>query len=105
MSAPVASETRSPLSANREIRARSMAGPQPGGHQKGADLVAVQADGERLVVQTGRADVHCRGDGQEPFFFGVAVEAGHRAQAAGHRRPGPSLSPPGSGRRSRYRLD
>ena len=43
------------------------------------------------------AHMQSRGVGQQPFFLGVAVEAGHRAQPAGDRRPGPAptLKPPG----------
>jgi hypothetical protein len=62
---------------------------QPGGHQQGADFVSVQADGMRLVVQAGPADMHRRGHPEQPFFFGVAVEPGHRAQPSGHRGSSP----------------
>ncbi len=43
--------------------------------------------------------MHRRGDGQQPFFFGVAVEAGHRAQPAGDGGPSATslLQGPGVG--------
>jgi len=50
MSAPVASETRRPLRASREIRACSAAGPESGGDQQRTELIAVQPDGVRLIV-------------------------------------------------------
>jgi hypothetical protein len=60
---------------------------QPGGHQR-ADLVAIEAGGVGLVVQAGSPHVRSRGDRDEAFLFGVAVEAGHRAEPAGDRGPG-----------------
>ena len=57
MSAPVASETRSPFSASSEISACSARRTEPGGDQQGAELVAVQRDGVRLVVHPRAADV------------------------------------------------
>jgi hypothetical protein len=42
----------------------------------------------RLVVDARTANVDRGRVGQQTFFFGVSVEAGHRAQPAGDRRPG-----------------
>jgi hypothetical protein len=50
MSAPVASETRSPFSASSEISACSAGGPGPAADQQRAEFVAVQASGVRLVI-------------------------------------------------------
>ena len=56
MSAPVASETRSPFSASSEISACSVAA-EPGGYQWRAELVAVERGGVRLVVHPRTTDV------------------------------------------------
>ena len=48
--------------------------PEPGGDQRGAELVAVQAGGVRLVIQPGPADVGGRRVAEEFFLDGVAVE-------------------------------
>jgi hypothetical protein len=61
MSAPVASDTRSPFRASREISACSAGRAESGGDQEGAELVAVQCGGVRLVVQPGPADVRRAG--------------------------------------------
>jgi hypothetical protein len=63
---------------------------QPGGHQHGADLVAIEAGGVGLVVEAGSTHVRRRGDRDEAFLFGVAVEADHGAEPAGDRGPGPT---------------
>ena len=73
MFAPRASEIRRPLRASSEARVGRR---QAGRHQKGAQLVAVQAHGVRLVVEAGPADVHGRGVLDETLFGGVAVEPG-----------------------------
>ena len=39
----------------------------------------------------GSANVDCRGVGDEAFLFGVAVEAGYRAQSPGDRRCRPTI--------------
>ena len=57
MSAPRASEIRSPLIASSEIRACSFGCAEPGGDEQRADFVAVQADGVGLVVQPRPSDV------------------------------------------------
>jgi hypothetical protein len=44
--------------------------PEAGGDQQGAELVAVQPDGVRLVVKPGAADVGSRGVIEELFFDG-----------------------------------
>jgi hypothetical protein len=56
---------------------------EPGGHQHGAELVAVQSGGMRLVVQSRPPDVGGRGVLEEVFFDGVLIEAGDGAQSAG----------------------
>ena len=71
ISAPIASDTRSPLSASDEKR---------------ANLVAVQANDVGLVVDPVSADMDCRGMSDYAFLFGVAVEAGDGAQPPGDRR-------------------
>jgi hypothetical protein len=63
---------------------------ESGGDEHGPDLVTVQAGGVGLVVQAGSAHVRSRRDGDQAFLFGVAVEAGHGAQAAGDGGPGPA---------------
>ena len=60
MSAPSASEIRSPLMASSEISACSRGGAEAGGDQQRADLVAVQPDRVGLVVQPWPAHVHGR---------------------------------------------
>ncbi len=66
-------------------------GPEAGGDEQGADFVAVQPGGVRLVVDAGPADMHRRGVGDETFFLGVAVEAGHGAEPTGDGRCRPPL--------------
>ena len=88
MSAPIASETRSPFNASSETRAWSRADDEPGGDQDGADLVAVEVGDVGLVVDARPADVHRRRVLDDAFFFGVAVEPDDRAQPAGDRGAG-----------------
>jgi len=64
---------------------------KPCGDEKRADLVAVQADGVRLVVDAGTAHMYRWGVGDEAFLLGVAVEAGHGAQPPGDRRCRPTV--------------
>jgi hypothetical protein len=54
--------------------------PEPGSDEEGAELVAVQSGGVRLVVQPRSADVRRRGVLEELFFDGVLVEPGDGAQ-------------------------
>src|SRR5919106_2092690 len=63
---------------------------QPGGDQHGAYLVAVQASGVGLIVQAGSTYMGRWRDRQQALLFRVAVEAGHGAQPAGDRGPGPA---------------
>ena len=55
----------------------------------GAELVAVQGGGVRLVVQPGTADVRGRGMVEELFLNGVPVEPGDGAQPSGDGGAGP----------------
>ena len=66
---------RHPQPVQRQQRDQRMLGgrSEPGGDQQGAELVAVQADGMRLVVRTRPADVRSWGMLQEYLFDGVAV--------------------------------
>jgi hypothetical protein len=88
MFAPVASETRRPF--EREQRDQSVfdGWPQAGRYQQGADFVGVQANGVGVVVQPRPPNVDRWGDGDEAFFFGVAVEPGDGAQPPRDGRPG-----------------
>jgi hypothetical protein len=61
---------------------------EPGGDQQGAELVAVQCDGVRLVVDSRPPDVRGRGVLEEFFFDCVPVEPGDGAQPPGDRGPG-----------------
>jgi hypothetical protein len=56
MLAPVASETRSPLSASNKISACSPGGPSPAAASS-AEFVAIEPGGVRFVVQSATADV------------------------------------------------
>jgi hypothetical protein len=70
---------------------RMLAGrSQPGGDEQSAELVAVQPDGMRFVVQAGTADVGGRGMVQEFFLDRAPVEPGDRRKPAGHGRGGPA---------------
>ena len=62
--------------------------PQAGGDQQCAELVTVQPDGMRLIVQAGTADMRGRGMVEQVFLHRVLVEPGDRTQAAGNGRPG-----------------
>ena len=57
--------------------------PEPGGDQQGAELVAVQRGGMRLVVHPRPADMGGRGVIEEFFLDGVLVEPGDGAQPPG----------------------
>ncbi len=72
---------------------------EPGGDQEGADLVAVQSGGVRLVVQPRPPDVRGRRMVEEFLLDGVPVEPRDRGQAAGDGGPGPAaaLEFPGEG--------
>ena len=56
MSAPVASETRSPFSASSEISPCSAGGPSPAPTSR-AEVVAAERGGVRLVVHPRTTDV------------------------------------------------
>jgi hypothetical protein len=87
MSAPVASETRRPFRASREISACSAA--EPGSYQQGAELVAVQRDRVRLIIQPRPPHMGRRGVIQEFFLDRVLVEPRDSAQPPGNGRPRP----------------
>ena len=57
--------------------------PEPGGHEHGAELVAVQRDRVGPVVDPRPPDVCGRGVLEEFFFDGVLVEPGKGAQPPG----------------------
>jgi hypothetical protein len=63
---------------------------EPGGDQQGAEFVAVQGHGMRLVVDSRPPDVRGRGVLEEFFFDGVFVETGDGTQRPGDRGPGPA---------------
>ncbi len=63
-----------------------------GGDEQGADLVTVQGNGARLVVDPWTADVRGRRVVQEFFFDRVLVEPGDGAQPPGDGRAGPAPS-------------
>jgi hypothetical protein len=88
MSASVASETRSPLRASREISACLSRRPESGADQERAECVAVQVRGVGFVVQAGPADVRGRGMLEEFFLDRVLAEPGDGAQPAADNGPG-----------------
>ena len=57
MSALVAPETRSPFSAGSRDQLMLGRRPEPGSHQQGAELVAVQRGGVRLIIHPRAADM------------------------------------------------
>ena len=61
---------------------------EAGGDEQGAELVAVQGGGVRLVVQPGPAHLHGWGVVQELLLDGVPVEARAGAQPPGDGGPG-----------------
>ncbi|MDP9331941.1 MAG: hypothetical protein M3Q30_01320 [Actinomycetota bacterium] len=65
---------------------------ESGGDEHGADLVAVEAGRVRFVIETRSSDVHRGRYRDESFLFGVAVEAGDRAQPSRDRGPGTTHS-------------
>ena len=97
MSAPVASETRSPFKASREISACSARQAEPGGDQQGTEFVAIQGDGMGLVVHPRPAHVRGR-RGAEESSSTATVEPGDGGQPPGDRGAGPALRSPGPGR-------
>ena len=68
MSAPVASETRSPFRASKEISACSGGGPRPAATSSAPSSVRSWRDGMRLVIQPRTADMGGWGMLQEFFF-------------------------------------
>ena len=63
---------------------------EPGGDQERAELVAVQGDRVRLIVQPRAADVGSRGPLEELFLDRVLVEPGDGRQPPGDGRAGPA---------------
>ena len=53
---------------------------KPGSDEQGAEVVAIQGDGVRLVIGSRTADVGCRGMLKEFFLDGVSVEPGDGAR-------------------------
>jgi hypothetical protein len=86
MSAPVASETRSPFRASREISACSDAEPGPAATSSAPSSLRSSATA-RLVVQSRSPDVGRRGVIQEFFPDCVPVEPGDGAPPPGDRGP------------------
>jgi hypothetical protein len=64
---------------------------ETGGDEHRSQLVAIQADRMGLVVELGTAHVNRRRVFDDPFLFGVPVEAGDRAQPSRDRRPRPAV--------------
>jgi hypothetical protein len=81
-----------PQPVQREQRDQRVPGrrPEPGRHQQGAELVAVQGDGVGLVVDPRPADMGGRGAVQEFFLHCVFVEPGDGAQPPGDGGAGPA---------------
>ena len=63
---------------------------KPGSDEQGAEVIAIQGDGVRLVIDSRTADVGCRGMLKEFFFDGVPVEPGDGAQPPRDGSPGPA---------------
>ena len=57
--------------------------PEPGGDQQSAELVTVQRDGMRLIVQPRPPHVGSRGMLQQLLFDRVLIESGDGAQPPG----------------------
>jgi hypothetical protein len=83
MSAPVASDTRRPVECEQGDKGVLGWRSEPGGNQEGAELVAVQGGGVRLIIQPRPAHVRGRGVVEELFLHGVLVETGDGAQPPG----------------------
>jgi len=79
MSAPVASDTRTPLRASRVDQRVLGRRPEPGADQERAELVAIQGSSMGLVVQPRAADMSGRGVLEEFFLDGVLIEPGDGA--------------------------
>src|SRR5438309_5006860 len=86
--APSASEIRSPLSRPERHQGVITSRGQAGGDEQRAELVAVKTGGMRLVIQPRAPDMDRRRVLDHTFLLGIAKEAGDRAQAPRHRRPG-----------------
>jgi len=65
-------------------------GTEPGGNQDGAELVAVQGGGMRLVVHPGPADMRGGRVAEQPLLDRVPVEAGHGRKPPGDRAARPA---------------
>jgi hypothetical protein len=88
-SAPSASEQ--PVDRKKRDQPVLARGAEPGGDQQGSDLVAVQPDRVRLVVQRRSVHVHGRRVLQQVLLNRVAIEPGDRAELARDRGPGAAL--------------
>ena len=104
MSAPIASETRRPLSASSEISACSAAGPSPAATRSAPTSLRSRPNDMGFVVDPRAADLDCRRMGDQAFLLGVAVDAGHSAQSSGRWWPSSDPELRGSVRRSRCRF-
>ena len=62
--------------------------PEPGGDQQRTNLVAVEADRMRLIVETRTADMDCRRGGHQAFLLRKTIKAGNRAKPPRHGGPG-----------------
>ena len=80
-----ASSLRDPQPVQREQGNQRMLDrrAEPRGYQQGPELVAIQSDGMRLVIQPRTADVSGRGMLEELFLDRVLVEPGDGAQPPG----------------------
>lgn len=85
MSAPVASDTRSPLRASRETRACSVAVPSPAATSGAPTSLRSSPVVWGFVVDPGPADVDGRGVLQQEFLDGVLVQARDGGQPPGDR--------------------
>jgi len=84
MSAPVASETPQPVEGKQGDKRMIGRWAEPGSDQHCAELVAVQRDGMRLIIQPRTPDGGGRGVLEELFFDSVFVEPHDGAQPPGH---------------------
>ena len=87
-SAPVASDTRSPLRASSEIGACSAAVPSPAATSSAPTSLRSQGGGVRFVVDPRPADVRGRGVVEQVLLDGVRVQPGDGGQPAGDGRAG-----------------